>query len=224
VEAVYRDTFAAYGVTAAAEEVHRAVLKTWRDVAERRAIGEERWSIGGGEAAFWRQFVAEVFGRVGGGELPDALLAGLVRHFRQACHWRVYPEVFGVLAALKRASVKVLVVSNWDSSLPPLLEELGLTSFFDDVVVSTLVGVSKPARGIFDVAVRRAGVSHVEALHVGDSLHDDYHGAKAAGLCALLLDRAGRAAVAEGVESIASLEEVVRRILPAGAAAAPASR
>jgi putative hydrolase of the HAD superfamily len=211
-------------VTSTAGEVHLAIHETWRDISERRSRGEERWSIDGGEAAFWRRFVAEVFRRAGGGELPDPLLAGLVRHFRQAGHWRVYPEVPGVLEALRSAGVRVLVVSNWDSSLPLLLSELGLSPLLDDVVVSALVGVSKPSRGIFDVALSRAGVAAAEALHVGDSLHDDFHGAKAAGLSALLLDRSGRAPKGDGVETVASLSEIPQRVVPSAEAARPASR
>ncbi len=224
VDAVYRAPFAAYGVSASAETVRGAVHEMWRDVAQRRARGEESWSIGGGEAVFWRRFVADVFARVGGGELPDELLAGLVRHFRQARNWRVFPDVPDTLVELRAAGMKLLVLSNWDSSLPPLLAEMGLTPFFDDVVVSALVGASKPSRGIFDEAVRRAGVSHAEALHVGDSLWDDYFGAKEAGLSALLLDRTGRVAGTEGVERIASLGEVAGRVLPARETAGPASR
>jgi FMN phosphatase YigB (HAD superfamily) len=45
---------------------------------------------------------------------------------------------------------------------------------------------------------------------VGDSLVDDYHGARAAGLHALLVDRAGRHE--PEVESIASLVELPVRI------------
>ena len=46
---------------------------------------------------------------------------------------------------------------------------------------------------------------------MGDSLVDDYHGARAAGLHALLLDRAGRAP--EGSEAIRSLSELPPRVL-----------
>ncbi len=209
-------------MTASAEEVQRAVLATWCDVSERRARGEERWSIGGGEAHFWHHFVAEVFARAGGGPLPDELLAGLVRHFRNAAHWRVYPEVQDVLGALRAGGVRLLVVSNWDSSLPPLLTELGLTPYFDDILVSALFGASKPSRAIFDEAVRLAGVAHDEALHVGDSLHDDYHGAREAGLAALLVDRSGQALA--GIETVSSLVEVVPRVLSAAGAGRLASR
>ena len=77
--------------------------------------------------------------------------------------------------------------------------------------MSAVVGGSKPARGIFDEAVRRTGVAHAETLHVGDSLTDDYHGARDAGLAALLLDRRGRAR--PGLETIGSLAELPVRLL-----------
>jgi putative hydrolase of the HAD superfamily len=210
VEDVYREAFATHGVEADVEAVHRAVHATWREVGARRERGEERWGGTDGEAGFWRRFVEEVFGRSGGKGLPEPLLRGLIAHFREDKHWRVYPETREVLSALRGAGMTLLVVSNWDSTLPRLLERLELAPFFDGVVVSAVVGSSKPSRAIFDEAVRRAGVPHADALHVGDSLVDDYHGAHAAGLHALLLDRRGRHL--PEVESIASLAELPARL------------
>jgi putative hydrolase of the HAD superfamily len=192
------------------ERVHAAAHATWRDVATARERGEERWGSAGGETGFWRRFVGTVFSRVGGGTLPEPMLEELVAHFREEGHWALDPDALPVLAALRAAGLRLAIVSNWDSSLPPLLERLGLTAAVDAVVVSALVGMSKPARGIFDEAVRLTGVAHAETLHVGDSLTDDYHGALDAGLSALLLDRRGRAR--EGVESIASLGEITERL------------
>ena len=211
VTRVYRDAFVRHGLAATEDEVHAAVHATWRDVDAARARGEERWGGSDGEAGFWRRFVGTIFARVGGGPMPEALLAELVAHFAAERHWALYPETLSVLAALRAGGLRLVVVSNWDSTLPSLLERVGLAAAVDDVVVSALVGVSKPARGIFDEAVRRAGVTHAEALHVGDSLTDDYHGALGAGIAALLLDRRGRAR--EGIEAISSLDEVPRRVL-----------
>lgn len=101
-------------------------------------------------------------------------------------------------------------MSNWDSTLPELLDRLDLTRRLDGVVVSALVGASKPAPEIFETALAAAGVAAHEALHVGDSPADDYEGALGAGLPALLLDRAGLAH--EGIESIRSLREILPRV------------
>ncbi len=210
VEHVYRESFARHGIHASEEDVLRAVHATWRDVDAARERGEERWGGPEGEAGFWRRFVGAVFTRVGGGELPEPLLAGLVAHFRVQKHWALYPETLPVLAALRAEGLRLVVVSNWDSTLPSLLTRLHLADAVDEIVVSALVGSSKPARAIFDEAVRRAGVARADVLHVGDSLTDDYHGARDAGLAALLLDRRGRTPA--GVEVISSLDEVPARL------------
>lgn len=192
--------------------VREALHGTWGHVAARQARGEERWGGDEGEQGFWRSFVQEVFSRVGGGALPEGLLAELVAHFHRQESWSLYPEVLEVLGELRRRGMKLLVVSNWDSTLPSLLDRLDLTRHFDAVVVSALVGASKPAREIFERALAAAGVAAHEALHVGDSPTEDYEGARNAGLPALLLDRPGVAR--DGFESIRSLQEILPRISP----------
>ncbi len=211
VTKVYREAFARHGVDATEESVRAAVHATWRDVDAARHRGEERWGGPDGERGFWARFVGTVFARSGGGTMPPSLLDELVAHFAAEENWTLFPETLEVLGALRSAGLTLVVVSNWDSTLPALLGRLRVADAVDHVVVSALVGVSKPSKGIFDEAVRRAGVRHAEALHVGDSLVDDYDGARSAGLSALLLDRKGRAR--DGVDAIASLSDVVGRVL-----------
>ncbi len=189
--------------------VHKAVHDTWVDVAERRLPGldgQERWRGEAGEAGFWRCFLQTVFTRAGGGPLPPGLLRVLILHFQDERHWTVYDDVFAVLEELSLRGLRLVVVSNWDSTLPALLKRLRLTTHFHAVVVSALVGRSKPAPEIFQEALRVADVRPEEALHVGDSPDDDYHGARAAGIRALLLDRANRAS--SGYDRIRSLAEI----------------
>jgi FMN phosphatase YigB (HAD superfamily) len=134
----------------------------------------------------------------------------LVAHFADERSWLVFPEVRSVLGTLRDSGLKLAVVSNWDSTLPSLLSRLGLAVYFDTVVVSALVGCSKPSRAIFEEALHRMNVLPKEALHVGDNVQEDYFGALGAGLDALLVDRSGR--VAEGVATVRSLAEIPRRI------------
>jgi putative hydrolase of the HAD superfamily len=210
VESVYREAFARHGVDVTEDDVHRAVHATWDLVNARAAAGEERWGGADGERGFWRRFVANVYAGCGGGEMPELLLAELVAYFSEDAHWAVYPDVVPTIEELKARRLTLVVVSNWDSSLPALLHRLELASHFDALVVSAEVGHSKPSGRIFEEALRLVSLPADAVLHVGDSLRDDYDGARAAGLPALLLDRRGRAP--EGVDAIRSLAEIPARI------------
>jgi FMN phosphatase YigB (HAD superfamily) len=58
-------------------------------------------------------------------------------------------------------------------------------------------GLEKPDPAIFRAALERAGVTPAEAIHVGDSPSADVHGAHAAGIRPILLDRRRRYTVDE---------------------------
>ncbi len=204
--AVYARAFARWGVEVSESTVDDAVQATWREVAEGRAMGLERWGARDGERGFWRRFVQGVFGRAGGGVLPEAMLQELIDHFGNPHHWCVYPDVVPVLDELFRRGTLVAVVSNWDSSLPGLLERLELAPRFQTIVVSAIAGVSKPSAAIFVEALERTGTKADEVVHVGDHPTEDYEGARAAGLSALLLDRIGhRHGAFETISSLADL-------------------
>jgi putative hydrolase of the HAD superfamily len=100
----------------------------------------------------------------------------------------------------------VVVVSNWDCSLPDWLAPTGLLEHVNGVVTSAEAGVAKPGRGIFDRALELAGSAPRDAVHVGDSLDNDVAGARAAGIRPVLVAREG--SPPEGVEAVRSLTEL----------------
>jgi len=102
--------------------------------------------------------------------------------------WPVAPHAREVLGQLKNRGRKLLVVSNWDGLLPQVLEKIGLADYFDDVVVSALVGAAKPDARIFAEALRRAGSEPEQVVHVGDEPVADGKGAEATGITPLLVD------------------------------------
>ena len=160
------------------------------------------------ERGWWRAVVERVIGAAGGVPELDACFDRLYAHYASAQAWRIYPEVPAVLASLRGRGIALAVVSNFDSRLPPLLDGLGLSAFFDAVVCSGEVGAAKPDGAIFAHALAILGVEASEALHVGDDPEADYEGARAAGLKALLVDR-GAAANHAGV--IADLGGILER-------------
>jgi putative hydrolase of the HAD superfamily len=145
--------------------------------------------------------------RLSSSEMTDALRGALV--------FRPFPEVWQVLAQIRAAGTRTVVVSNWDSSLEDVLVELGLRAELDAVVSSGAFGIAKPAAAIFAEALRQAGADRKQAIHVGDSLEEDVAGARAAGIEPVLLVRGaeggrdGQRPVPDGVRTITSLTELV---------------
>jgi putative hydrolase of the HAD superfamily len=133
-------------------------------------------------------------------ELREAMLGSL--------RFRAYPEVRETLAALRARGYELVVVSNWDISLPSVLGEAGLGEALDGVLTSASLGSAKPDPEIFGAALALAGVAAGEAVHVGDSLEHDVAGARAAGVRAVWLRRAGTGEAPAGVPRISSLAEL----------------
>lgn len=79
-------------------------------------------------------------------------------------------EVAVTLARRAReCGLRVGLLSNAYNDLGPELASHGLRSLFDDVVVSSLVGLTKPEPAIYTLACSRLGVAPQEALFVDDS-------------------------------------------------------
>jgi putative hydrolase of the HAD superfamily len=140
------------------------------------------------------------------GELGVALpVADVEEAMLAAIRFRPYPEVPGVLAALRARGVRLVVVSNWDVSLHDVLERTRLRALLDGVVTSAEFGTAKPDPAIFAHALALAGARANEALHAGDDVEADVHGARAAGIEPVFVARDGEAAP-PGVRSVPTLE------------------
>lgn len=106
-----------------------------------------------------------------------------------ALRFSAYPDVPAALTRLRARGLTLVVVSNWDVSLPAVLRNVGLEGMVDGVVTSAEVGHPKPAPEIFAAALALAGCAPGRSVQVGDSLDQDIHGALAAGIHAVLLHR-----------------------------------
>jgi putative hydrolase of the HAD superfamily len=189
---MYARVLSRWGPAVGTEAVGPAFSETWCEMTQLHPPGLDRYHLlKGGERAWWGEFVQRVMRRVGHPAPWRPVLAELFDAFAEPSLWHVYPDVLGALEWLRDRGLRLAVVSNWDSRLPALLAGLGLTRFFDAVLVSALEGVEKPSPVIFERAAARLQVPVGACLHVGDSPLDDYRGATSAGLDAVLIDREG---------------------------------
>lgn len=94
-----------------------------------------------------------------------------------------------LLEHLKAENYKLAVVSNGQhASRLNILKKLGFADYFDEIISSEKIGVAKPKAEIFSQSCSLLGVKPSQSLFVGDHPINDFQGAKAAGLQALLLD------------------------------------
>jgi putative hydrolase of the HAD superfamily len=125
-----------------------------------------------------------------------------------ALSFAAQPDARPCLTRMREAGARVIVVSNWDVSLPDVLERVGLASLVDGVVTSAGAGARKPDPVIFQRALAVADATPARCLHVGDSPAEDVAGARAAGIEPVLLDRAGDRTAPPGVRVIRTLAEL----------------
>ena len=168
--------------------------------------------------AAWRALKDFRYTRGQWAKLVDATFCGLTKRppsrtffpvlydrFSRPQAWRIYDEVLPTLQALAARGLKLGVISNWDERLRPLLRALKLSKYFDALIVSSEVGVAKPAQALFRRAAADLHLSPETLLHVGDSPKMDAQGARAAGFQALLLRRKAKRRAAGQIRSLADL-------------------
>ena len=100
----------------------------------------------------------------------------------------LFPDVPGQLEWLYERYT-VVAVTNGNASL----DRIGIRHLFHGVVTAVDAGSAKPARPIFDAAIRASGVAAEEILHVGDHPETDVDGARRAGLRTAWVNRNGHA-------------------------------
>lgn len=195
--AVYSRVLASLGLDLEVELVERHMRVVWDEMERIVPRGSDRYAhFPGGEDEYWFRFAKGTIESAAGRAMTDRFVSDalelLGRAFREAEAWTVYADVLPTLRELRAAGARLGVVSNWDSRLPRLLDDLDLAPFFEAVGVSHLEGVEKPDPALFHRVLDRMGASPGQAIHVGDLPAADLEGARAAGLDAVLIDRRGK--------------------------------
>jgi len=106
--------------------------------------------------------------------------------------WTVLePDAKAALELARRSGLATAVISNSNGTIADILDTLDLGRYLDFVIDSSKVGVEKPDRRIFHIALERAHLRPEQAAYIGDLYSIDVLGARAAGLPAVLMDPGG---------------------------------
>jgi len=194
------------------EALYAALIESWKEAERRRAIDHREVAAPQRFAHLFRCLALD----------PDGFPPGVLQHMlethkRELSRAAEFPAHHRPLLEALAGRYRLAVVSNFDYTPTALgiLETAGVVHLFDTIVVSDAFGWRKPARSIFDEALRRLDVPAAEALFVGDRADIDVAGAQAAGMHAAWINpdrEALPAGLAPPEYEIRDLDEL-RRIL-----------
>lgn len=185
VALAYHQAGQRYGSRRSLDEVRRAFSAAFA-AEERRDRESGNRTDSRREWDRWQRIVQATFPDVSGLE-GECLFDDLWNHFALSTNWRVAPEADRLLSGLKQRGLQVGIASNFDRRLVTIVSELPVLNHSSVVVrYSEEIGWRKPAPEFF--AALCAGEPPHQVMLVGDDRTNDYDGARAAGLHAILLD------------------------------------
>ena len=150
--------------------------------------GPDQSSPVGGGARFFRRVLELARARTVTGTLDAAAEMIWKHHLGENLWSRPLEDIAPALAQLKSLGCRLAIVSNSEGTVEALLERMGLSHYFEAVVDSWHLGVTKPDPAIFRHALERLQVDAADGVMVGDSMKADVGGAVAAGLRGVLID------------------------------------
>ncbi|NWG14284.1 MAG: HAD-IA family hydrolase [Acidobacteria bacterium] len=210
VGAIYSVVARHHGVDIDPAEAQKAFSRAFREKSMSGFPALSGMDLRSAERSWWLDVVRSVFGDRMSERVLEEYFAEVFEAFRRGDSYEVYPDTRASLEELKSRGFRLGVLSNFDSRLFDVLDQLDLARHFEAVVISWHAGAAKPDSRIFLHAARKLGVAPGSIVHVGDSLAEDYEGACRAGMGAVLLDREGRYRGCDDLERVESLAGLSR--------------
>jgi putative hydrolase of the HAD superfamily len=119
-------------------------------------------------------------------ELVDDLVRKDAELMREHC--RLYDDTVPFLGRLRARGILIALVSNCGDTTRPLLEQLGVISLADSVILSCEIGSAKPSPEIYVSALEDLGVAATDAVMIDDQ-PSFCVGAEAVGVRAIQITR-----------------------------------
>jgi putative hydrolase of the HAD superfamily len=207
----FQNALASLGIDRSIEKIQEALDKTEKKFKEsnyRSQYGKAAY------AEYWEKWDAQVITHLGISGSENLAKQIIARWFDHA-NCATYPDTIVTLNRLKQMGLKLGLISNaYEEDINAILERAGLEKrLFDIVVGANTIKKEKPHPDVFRHALSKLNVEPSEALFVGDHIDNDYKGARAVGIHALLIEREGRSTGdSSDLKRIRSLREIFKFI------------
>lgn len=191
---VYSQIARVFGVDVSTETLNKTFISSFKAAPPPVFPDTQEQDILQREFDWWFHIASNTFKEAGVlEEFSDfsAFFSEVYIHFGTAEPWFIYSDVLPSLTKWRKMGIELGIISNFDSRLYSVLQALELRDFFDSVTISTQACAAKPDAKIFAIALEKHNCPPTAAWHIGDSITEDYQGAKAAGLRGIWINRKG---------------------------------
>ena len=179
----YRDAGARFGLTLDPARYAEARAAAVEDLQHHPELDHDE--------EIWVRFTEDIVRGMGGkGEHVREIAEAITEGWLHSENFELYEDVYPTFAELRRAGLKVGLVSNTSRDLDAFIRHFALD--VDAWIASGVHGKVKPSPTIFRAVLELLETEPERAAMIGDSPSDDVDGARALGMRAFLIDREGR--------------------------------
>lgn len=144
-------------------------------------VGDKWWELM--NAHFYKSFVS-----LGISEFDAKTASEKVRDIIMLPqNYTLFDDAVYALEAAKEKGHTNIILSNNYPELERITDALGITHYFDKLIISALVGYDKPRKEIFDLA--KSFYPGEKFVMIGDNLTADILGGKASGMTTVLVHK-----------------------------------
>jgi len=118
---------------------------------------------------------------------PDVLPVAFEDDYVKLCPTKtnLFPHAHETLQYLHHKYILHLISNGFKEASTLKIGNTGIGRYFDQVIISEVVGINKPDKAIFEHALNVAGAQKHESIMIGDSLEADVYGALNFGMDAI---------------------------------------
>ncbi len=159
----------------------KGIYRNWSDSQRERYVPIIKDE---GEAAFRLQLIRDLLAGEGVDSVSEEAAEALQRKFDsdRLAAFHFYPGILEFLVEARKLFTLVVITNGPEFSQVPKVEAVKLSAYVDHIIIGGQEPEQKPARSIFDKALKLANCEAHEAIHVGDSLAADIAGAHGSGI------------------------------------------
>lgn len=181
-----------YGVVRDTKEINQYFYQSFKDSPPLAFDTQDKKEIKKLEYQWWGKIAYNTFKKANAlKEFSDfkAFFAELYNYFKTAEPWFIYDEVIPCLNQWQNQGITLGIISNFDTRIYQVLDNLNLSQYFQSITISSLTGVAKPHPQIYLNALAKHNCQPQDAWYIGDSEKEDYWGAKSVGMRSFWLHR-----------------------------------